>query len=271
MMPTDHPYARWPVIMADARFHAAIAEAAGGMAAVHQRHAAMRQLLNDRGRLAVAVAGCVLDPDISVAAIVHMVPAAYISRGRVLAFLRLLERSGHLVRQPDGADRRLRRYRLGDPVKVAVADYVEAILRPALPFASNPPADLRHPALIRTCIIRSAMFRQSGHELFEASPILRRISDLKGGNMFLLELLRDAHAGEEPKPLQRATLARRFGLSRTHLIDLVRLCRQEGWLVGPVGQERPSGEMLEQGRLYFARHFALASRLLDEAGEDCRA
>jgi hypothetical protein len=260
-----HPFVRWPAIHADPRFLPAIVLAAGGMGAVHERHRAMKQLLNDRGRVAVAVAAYVLDPAVSIAAIVRMIPASYIGRARVAAFLRLLEREGHLLPEPEGPDRRVRQFRLGPAVKDAVTDYVEAILRPALPFSAATVPDLRDPALVRYCIIRSSLARMSGHELFEASPILRRISDLKGGNVFLLELLRGAHDPARPPQLARATLARRFDLSRTHVIDLVRLCRDEGWLTGPPGEEEPSPELIEQGRLYFARHFALASLLMENA------
>lgn len=263
-----HPFARWPEIAADPRFAAALVAAATGMGAVYERHGTMRRLLNDRGRIAVAAAAFLLDPAISVAAILRMVPASYIGRARVRAFLILLEREGLLVEEPPGPDRRLRHYRLGDAVKEAVADYVEAILRPALPFKHARIGDLRHPALIRYCMIRSSLVRMSGHELFEASPILRRISDLKGGNIFLLELLRGGHDPANPPQLARATLARRFDMSRSHVIDLVRLCRQEGWLVGPPGAEQPAPELLHQGRLYFARHFALAALLLDAAAAE---
>lgn len=263
--PAGHPFGRWEAIYADPRFLPAIVVAAGGMGAVHERHRAMKQLLNDRGRVAVAVACYVLDPAISVAAILRMVPSSYIGRARVTAFLRLLEKQGLLLPVPDSPDRRIRHYRLGQPVKDAVTDYVEAILRPALPFTSATVPDLRDPDLVRYCIIRSSLARMAGHELFEASPILRRISDLKGGNVFLLELLRGAHDPANPPQLARATLARRFDMSRTHVIDLVRLCRQEGWLDGPTGAERPAPQLVEEGRLYFARHFALASLLMDTA------
>jgi hypothetical protein len=261
---------RWPGILGHPAFDAARAEGVDRLAAVLEQQAPMRRHLNDRGRLATASAAYILDPAISVGAIVQMVPASYISRSRVSGFLAILRREGLVEPVDAGRDRRVNTYALAEPVKSAMTDYVEALLAPARPFARRYPASLRDPPFVRRVVRQFALLRVGGLELFEASPIFSRLSDLSGGNAFLLEQMRLA-ATPLPNPegptLARASFARRYGLTRTHVIDLVKLCREQGWIEGPAGQERPSNALAEQGRLYFARQFSVAATLLEQLSE----
>ena len=88
--------------------------------------------------------------------------------------------------------------------------------------------------------------------------------ELRGGYVVLNELLRRDYAepGAITTRFSKRELAARYGLSRTHVIDLVAALEAEGWLTdGPLGPG-PTDRMREDTRLWHGLHLGAAALVL---------
>jgi hypothetical protein len=255
-------YAR--TIADDARFRSAAGQICTMMLACHEANPAFARLISDRAQAHIVGLCYHLDPHANAAAVLRLLPPDTASRNRVTAHLHALEGRGALVPSASNPDRRANNRMLAPAFRAWVDSWVEAVVLPALPFVAEPTADLHDSATRQRWFSRWAVAQALGLRLSAHVPRIRHFLDLRGGYVVLNELLRRdyAPAGSITTRFSRREMAMRYGLTRTHLIDLVAALHAEGWVIdGPLGPQ-PTDAMREAARLWHGLHLAAASMVL---------
>lgn len=221
---------------------------------------AMR-LMPDQGRMRVAVACRLLHPEVTTAGVQRLVPSVIASPGRVAAMVQLLAAQGFLV-PVFGSDRRSHQLSMTPQMLDLVDAFLLMMVRQGLPFAQagiDPPRcrDWAEEFLLATL--------QRGVSI-GSGPSVERGHTLRGGALLNLELLRRGLEGDTA-PFSRRAFAARFGLSRTHVIDLVAELGQRDWLA-PGRDFQPSPIALAAGRVWLSRFLAISASVLDGSFRD---
>jgi hypothetical protein len=170
------------------------------------------------------------------------------SEGRAAAVLAFLRLSGHIEAETHPADKRITRLRpsgkLVEMVRTRLRGQLEvaSILCPEIAPAA---ARLDDPAFERLFHCRLLSQYKSGMRLLAYAPAIRLFAERDVGVLVLLALMLGAEGSESvphegPLPLSIAALARRFRVSRTHILRMVRDAEAAG-LVSRVGER---GEQL---------------------------
>jgi hypothetical protein len=251
-------------ISSDARFRGAAYNLCAMMLDCHAANPAFAQLMSDRTQAHIVGVCYHLHPEANAAAVLRLLPPDTGSRNRVTAHLHALERRGALMAAPRGRDARTRNLMLAPAFRAWVDRWVDAVVLPALPFVPVPPDDLDDPALRQSWFSRWVAAQTMGVRMTSKLPRVRHFIELRGGYIVMNELLRRDYAepGVVTTRFSKRELAARYGLTRTHVIDLIAALAAEGWLTdGPLGPT-PTDSMREQTRLWHGLHLGAAALVL---------
>jgi hypothetical protein len=265
MPPTDpfHPPATTnpatPEAIATLRAHpnfpAAMRTSAAGLVTLYQGGRLVRWLMDDRGRLVFGYFALYLHLSRRADEVTSGLTPTRMkalcaefevcSPGRVVALLSLMRFAGYLA--PAAAtDRRLRGYVATDRLVALMVERwrihfgAMAMLRPEGQAAL---AALHDTAFRRRLVI--AMFRRfrAGFRFLTHAPELGLFADRDAGMLILSHLLTAAEEGDatpphRPVPISIAALARRFHVSRPHVLKLLNDAAEQGFIrrTGAMGE-----------------------------------
>lgn len=235
------------------RAHPAFAEAvracAAGMVGLHSRSRMLGWFLSDRtlavlSQIAVCMDADARDDDPRSGLTPgrfksFCVAAGMCSEGRAAAILAFMRLTGHLEAGGHGADRRVTRLRPSAKMLETTRARTRtqfasvALLRPELAPAIE---RFGRPAFDRGVYAEFLARFVAGQRIMAHAPALRLFSDRDVGMLILFALMlgagtEDALPPAGPVPLSIAALSRRFKVSRTHVLRLVRDAETAGLLV----------------------------------------
>jgi hypothetical protein len=251
-------------ISSDPRFRGAAHQLCVMMLDCHAANPAFAQLMANRAQAHIVGICYHLHPEANAAAVLRLLPPDTASRNRVTAHLHALERRGALMEAPMARDGRTRNLKLTPTFQAWVDRWVDAVVLPALPFVAEPPAVLDDPATRQRWFSRWVAAQTMGVRLSSRLPLVRQFLELRGGYVVINELLRRDYAepGSITTRFSKRDLAARYGLSRTHVIDLIAALEAEGWLamgaLGPV----PTETMRVETRTWHGLHLGAAALVL---------
>jgi hypothetical protein len=230
-------------LRAHPHFQQAVRRAAGGLVALYQGNRLLNLLINDRGRLLISSFALYLhfghdssdqDGGLTLTRIQDLcIENSVCSRGRAAAMVALMRATGYLATAPVAtglADRRVRRLvpteRLIDSQRQNWRCQFGAIalLRPEGAAAFDV---LGNPDFIRALLQQQGDRFRAGVRILDRAPTLSLFAERNAGMMILFSLLlagaaEDAMPASRPVPISISALARRFGVSRPHVLKLLR-------------------------------------------------
>ncbi|MFG1422283.1 hypothetical protein [Roseixanthobacter liquoris] len=271
-------------------FAAAVDQAARGLLGMYRGHLLPNRILNDRGRLALALGTLYLhhEPDrngvgLTVTRLTNLCQDTGIcSRGRAKAMILLMRWAGFLevgrapdTRVPSGRTRPL------VPTQRLVDEQTRrwVVLSSALarldPLGGGILAGLENPGFFGALVRQLGRRYLAGIRLLEAAPALALFADRDGGLMmafFLAMAASDAQAAgsEAPVAVSISALARGCHVSRAHILKLAREAEAEGLLRRLPG---PDGGIAATSALHagIEDFFAAAFSVLMSSGRDALA
>lgn len=248
------PQAR-AALQAHPRFAEAVGRVATGLTAYYAGNPLLNRLLSDRGRVVLGLFILYLDalpPEagggLTAARLVALcVQTRLCSRGRAKALLALMRWGGYVApAAAKAADRRSKPLEPQERLRVLQAQRWRVIFGAAAlvaPDAARLEARLDERAFRDALIIALGDAYCAGYRVVEHVPVLNDLVEYGGAMMVLLTLLASEDQGRLPVPI--AELARRFHLSRAHVLKLLREAEARGLLKrGPRG----AGTLTAAGR-----------------------
>lgn len=236
-------------------FPAAVAASARNMVSFHSGGRLMTWMLSDRARAVLPYVLLYLDatwrPDdprsgLTVSRMKALCADAGIcSAGRAGALFALARIGGFVTPAPDAADRRVRRYVPGD----RMLDLVRMRLRLQCDaIGAVCPGAQRARDLLGDAAFERALWRyigedfMSGVRLLDHAPALTLFAERASGMVLLFSLATaggsdDTVPPARPVPIAIADLARRFNVSRAHVLRLLRDAEAAGLLVRSGAQQ----------------------------------
>jgi hypothetical protein len=249
---------------ADPRFRAAAHDRARMMLDCYASNPRLCRHLADLGQAFIIGICYSLHPRITVADVQRRMPADMASRNRVADQLLMLERLGAIVPGPPADDRRTKLRMFSDGFQALADRWIEALILPALPYLDAVPADLDDPAARPRWFANWLAAHSVGDRAAALLPNVRRLLQRRAGFVAMLEFDRRNHApdGSMTTPFSKREIALRYGLPRTHVIDLVDTMWAMGWLRdGPLGLE-PTEAMREETERCDGLMLCTAARVL---------
>lgn len=229
-------------------FPAAMRTSATGLISMYQGGHLLNWLMDDRGRLVFGHLALYLhatrDPSDASSGLTPTrmkamcVEMDFCSPGRAGAMLSLMRFGGYLTPDVEIVDRRQRRL-LATPKLYALLRsrwrlHLEAVA-PLLPDGAAILAAAEHPAFDDALVIAMGERFRAGFRFVDAAPGLGLFGERNAGMMILLSLITagpddDAMPPQRPVPISIAALARRFSVSRPHVLKLIRDAADDGLL-----------------------------------------
>jgi len=229
-------------------FGAAMRVSAAGLVSMYQGGHLLNWLMDDRGRLLFGYLALYLhatrDPADASSGLTPTrmkamcVELDFCSPGRAGAMLSLMRFGGYLTPDVQVMDRRQRRLlatpKLYSLLRARWRLHMEAVA-PLLPDGAALLAAADNPAFDNALVIAmSARFR-AGFRFVHAAPGLGLFGERNAGMLILLSLITagaedDTMPPQRPVPISIAALARRFSVSRPHVLKLIRDAADEGLL-----------------------------------------
>lgn len=252
-------------------FPAAMRVSAAGLVSMYQGGHLLNWLMDDRGRLMFGYLALYLhtsrDPDDASSGLTPTrmkamcVEFDFCSPGRAGAMLSLMRFGGYLTPDTQVLDRRQRRL-LATPKLYALLRarwrlHMEAAA-PLLPDGAALLSALDDPAFDNALVAAMMERFRAGFRFMHAAPGLGLFGERNAGMLILLSLITagapdDTMPPQRPVPISIAALARRFSVSRPHVLKLIRDAADEGFL------ERIDAE---GGRVIFKPRLAEATQTL---------
>lgn len=229
-------------------FGAAIHASAAGLVAMYQGGHLLNWLMDDRGRLLFGYLALYLhatrDPaDASSGLTPTRMKAMCVefdvcSPGRAGAMLSLMRFSGYLAPDIQIVDKRQRRLvateKLYDLLRARWRLHYSA-MAPLLPDGAALLAALDDPAFDHALVVAMVERFRAGFRLVHSAPGLGLFGERNAGMLILTSLIAagtedDTVPPQRPVPISIAALARRFKVSRPHVLKLIRDAADEGFL-----------------------------------------
>jgi AraC-like DNA-binding protein len=236
---------RWDAALPDARAalaeHPSLGAAAGALASamssLSSADGPLKRIFIDAGRYIAVMAAYYLheEGELTLARLKALCAGSQLlSAGRARAVLRQLEHQGYVTSEPEGGERG-RRYAIAEPLASEWLAHLRAALAAARPI--EPAVDLVLSAPddgpIRTFarLHAEALLATPAHDVVEPA-LIRVFMHPLAGNQILWTLTLLAAEDEFPPrvagPLNLSALAKRFGVSRTHLKRIFLAAEREG-------------------------------------------
>ena len=278
------------VLRAHPQFPAAMRSSARSAVELYSRGRVMGWLMSDRTLLVLSLAAVSLDADtrddddrsgLTPGRFkAFCVQNRVCSEGRAAAVLAFMRLSGYIESAVHPADRRITRLKPSEKLREMTRSRLRAQLEAAAmicPEIAPAVERLDHPPFERRFYLQSLARFRSGMRLLTHAPVLRLFADRDVGLLVLYALMLGASASDglppaEPVPLSIAALSRRFRVSRTHILRLIRDAEAAGLLsrVGERGEQvRFSPELQDALRNFVAaglQHVGVCAWRAMEAG-----
>jgi len=246
-------------------FDAAVVQLASDLAAFYANHREAAQIFSDVGQLAIVSSVLSLPPPVSEADVCRLLGAgALASRRRVRNHIGKLERLGFIDRA-DADDRRLRAIAPTAKLEAMLNLWVRALSGAAAKLCGADAATLMRDDLARFYLQQVMASHQRGFSAFADVPAIGRLAGLSRGHAFVLELLRAAlQTGAHEVRFSRREFAAAYGVSRTHVIDLLAECERAGLIAQSSSRALTlSPAFVSEARRWAAINFALAAATLE--------
>lgn len=235
-------------------FDAAMTASAGALVTLYSGNRLLNRVLNDRGRalfgffalylhaVPEAAGGGLTVSRMAAMAAEHDV----CSRGRAKAMLALMRWGGYLAPAASEGDRRTRPL---EPTARMVAQQVErwrlqydalALIDPEMAEVS---AHLDDRTVFDALSVALGEAFRSGYRVLDHAPLLTNIADRDSGFMILLALFVAEREGQAPPSI--AELARRFHVSRAHVLQLLKDAQADALLARDAASG--AGRLTERG------------------------
>jgi DNA-binding MarR family transcriptional regulator len=229
-------------------FAAAMRTSAAGIVALYQGGRLINWLMDDRGRLLFGYFALYLhftrdpvDPTsgltpTNIKAICKEL--AICSPGRANVMLSLMRFGGYLERDPEVADRRHRRLIATERLTSLLTQRWKlhlTAMAPLLPDGADICAKLDDAKFMRHLMLAMVMRLRSGFRFLEHSDELRLFGERSAG-MLILAALATSGTSDDTMPPTRpvsvsiSALARRFSVSRAHVLKLLRDAEADGMI-----------------------------------------
>ena len=269
-------------------FAAAARASAATMVELYQGNRLLNAIVNDRGRVVISTLAVHLhysavadDPRSGLTAArvkAFCVAEGVCSPGRAAAVLALMRWAGHLAPAPQAANTRTDRLvatpRLIDLHRERWRRQL-AVVSTLFEEGGEALASIDRPGFAPAYVAGLAALFTAGARLTGHAPSLELFLDRNCGLLVLASLVilggpDDAPLPTRPVPLSISALARRFGVSRPHVVALLRDAEAAGLLerIGPGGaQVRLSPRLLDDLERFFAGVFLFNARAAQHALE----
>jgi len=254
-------------------FEQAIRTSAAGLIAMYQGGHLLNWLMDDRGRLLFAYIALYLDASrdpadpssgLTPTRMRTLVAEHDIcSPGRATAMLSLMRFGGYLAPDIQVVDRRQRRLVATDKLHNLLRERWRVhfnAMAPLLPDGDELLAALDDPAVRRALVIGMVERFRAGFRFISHAPGLGLFGERNAGLFVLMSLLIAGEAGDtvppsRPVPISMAALARRFRVSRPHVLKLIRDAA-DGGFIERSGQEGNRivirSQLAEATQIFFA-------------------
>ena len=247
------PPAAVAALRAQPRFAQALRATASGLAAMYQGRHLLNWLMDDRGRLLFGYFALYLhftrdaaDPTSGLTPTRMKALCAELdvcSAGRAGAMLSLMRFSGYLAPDIQVVDRRQRRLvateKLFTLLRARLRLYIGA-MAPLFEDGAAMLAALDDPAVERAFVVAMVERFRAGFRLVHSAPALGLFGERNAGMLILMNLVAsgaadDAVPPRRPTPISIAALARRYAVSRPHVLKLIRDASEQGFFerIGP--------------------------------------
>ncbi|HEY8950404.1 MAG TPA: hypothetical protein VIM56_16075 [Rhizomicrobium sp.] len=236
-------------------------------------------ITNDRGRMQVSHAVFYLhytrDPNDPASGLTSSRLKAFCAQhrmcspGRTGAMLAVMQMSGHVVEAPAVKDRRLRLLmpsaKLLDTFLMRWMAYFDALAEMMPETAGIAHAARTNDAFVPAYVRHVVEYYMAGHKLMDHVRQLDVFADANAGMLIFLSLFATAGADEPPHDAQYvqmpiSELARRFGVSRAHVKQILRGAQEQGLLIADDGTGRGiylTREYFDAAYLLFSAMFTL--------------
>ncbi|MFG1295259.1 hypothetical protein [Xanthobacter variabilis] len=244
-------------------FPAAMDESAASMVGLYSGNRLLNRVLNDRGRLLFGFLALYLHalPEARGGGLTvsHMAALAaetgVCSRGRAKAMLALLRWGGYLAPAEHGGDRRVKPL---EPTPRMVSLQLQRWqIQYRLLSTLDPKLGELETALLDRAVFDAVAIAlgdgfRAGYRVLDDAPSIAELADRDSGIMILMALHVAAVAGEASPSI--AELARRFHVSRAHVLQLLKDAQAGGLLSRDA--EAGAGRLTERGQEALADFFA---------------
>ncbi|MCW5688181.1 MAG: hypothetical protein KIT76_06515 [Pseudolabrys sp.] len=265
----------------DPRFVQAIRATATGLASMYHGRHLLNWLMDDRGRLLLGYLAIYLhstrdrsDPASGLTPTRMKALCTEFdvcSPGRTGAMLSLMRFSGYLTPDIDIADRRQRRLVATDKLYALLRSRLKMHYTTIAPLFSDGAAMLAalDDKIVDGALVAAMVGRyRAGFRLISAAPELGLFGVRNGGMLILMSLVAagegdDTVPPSRPVPVSIAALARRYAVSRPHVLKLMREAEEQGLIERP--QDVPGHVLLKPAMNQAVRRL-LASSYLFLAG-----
>ncbi|MBS0248807.1 MAG: hypothetical protein JSR61_19485 [Proteobacteria bacterium] len=268
------------------RFGEAMRATASGLATMYHGRHLLNWLIDDRGRMLLGYLAIYLhatrDPrDPSSGLTPTRIKAlctefAVCSPGRAGAMLSLMRFSGYLMPDLEIADRRQRRLVATDKLYALLRSRLKLHYTAMAPLFADGPAMLAalDDKIVDGALVEAMVKRyRAGFRLVAAAPELGLFGERNGGMLILSSLIAAGEEGDtvppsRPVPISIAALARRFAVSRPHVLKLIREAEEQGFLERPGPDPRVvilKPALIEATRRFFATSYLFLADCMREA------
>lgn len=273
-------------LTAHPRFARAMRATASGLASMYHGRHLLNWLMDDRGRMLLGYLAIYLhatrdqrDPSsgLTPTRIKALCTEFEVcSPGRAGAMLSLMRFAGYLAPDIEIADRRQRRLVATDKLYALLRSRLTMHYTAMAPLFADGAAmlDALDDKFVDGALVAAMMKRyRAGFRLVSAAPELGLFGERNGGMLILASLIA---AGEEddtvppsrPVPISIAALARRFAVSRPHVLKLIREAGEQGFLERPGPDLRVvilKPALIEATRRFFATSYLFLADSMREA------
>lgn len=190
------------------------------------------------------------DDGVTLADIIRTVTSAGVaSSRRVRAIYDNLDRLGAITSRDMVSDRRRRPFRIGSWLEAALVDWLSIWIDAARPWLTTQPVADRETLSIVFCFFSDALTKAAFYPGIDF-PEVRFFLERAAGYPILMEvagyLVDSMNAGV---PVSRKGLARRYGLSRSHIAGLLVAAEARGWFSFPHGRHELTVARATRARL----------------------
>ena len=270
----------------DPRLARAIRATAFGLASMYHGRHLLNWLIDDRGRMLLGYLAIYLhatrdrsDPasgltPTRIKALCSEFDVC--SPGRAGAMLSLMRFSGYLAPDIEIADRRQRRLVATDKLYALLRSRLKLHYTAMAPLFDDGPAMFAalDDKIVDGALVEAMVKRyRAGFRLVAAAPGLGLFGERNGGIMILMSLIAagdddDTVPPSRPVPISIAALARRFAVSRPHVLKLIREAEEQGFLERPGPDLRVvilKPALIEATRRFFATSYLFLADSMREA------
>lgn len=252
-------------LQSHANFDLAIGRFKDDLRAYHLEHRRAANVFADIGQLAIVATMLASSPPATEADICRLAGAgALASRRRVRSHIKALETAGLAQIRTSAGDRRARVVVPTAELERVLNLWVRALAGSAAHLFDLNAAVLTRSDLARFYLAQVMAAHRAGHSAFAYTPAVARLVSLSRGHALVLELLSEAlQAGATRIRFSRRSFAQTYGVSRTHVIDLIGECDALGLVSVPSVRELSlSAAFMAEARLWAAINFTLARATL---------